>query len=222
MENDNLMVNTDVLANNLIAQLLKFDWPYKKILEVQLKYSKKRIEHTTGCFRIRFMPDKSTAPFPAWLSERPILWQIPTDDAPILGQLFVKDGYVSQYEVIDFAFKEISWEQIWNTNLQLDVEYNRETIFQVLSKEDATIRKIVRNQYGIDIELLIGEKPTLVCFKECTICNWQYVETPFVTRLQIEESKFADSYSISLRGTALRFQCQAMYLQYHSHLCVSE
>lgn len=218
------MTNNDlnILADKLIEQLLAFDFPYKDILKTQIISSQKSVAYSTAYFCITFAPERTASPLPDWLPLRPVLWQVSTDDAPILGQLFLREGYVEKYEVIDFGFQEIAWHHIWEGSPQFDIEYNMDTIFQILTERDFTITNISYGQCSIDIELLCDTKHIIASFRDCTVRRWQNLEMPRIARMKIESDNESSAYYVKICETELEFQCRAVYLQHHTRWCYTE
>lgn len=116
-------------VHNLIKALhifiLSFPFPgeYDKIIRDQLCTSLIDIEQYHGCFKMLFKIDENASVLPTTMPTLLQGGQILKDDGPISFQLFVENGYVVQFEVVDMGLNEIDWDYFFQHNPIFDIKY---------------------------------------------------------------------------------------------------
>lgn len=117
--------NIDNHIQSLLRFLIEFPLPtsYRMILREQIMSSVLHIEQYTDCFKILFENKRDTNMFPLDLPTLLQGGQILKESGPISFQLFVENGYVVQFEVVDMGLNEIDWEYFWTHSPVYDIEY---------------------------------------------------------------------------------------------------
>lgn len=131
------------LARALIAFFMSFPIPstYKEIMEEQIQDNPFSTEQYSDCFKILFEKKTGVRKLPLWL---PTLLQgclILKDGGPITCLLFVEEGYVVQFEVVDMGSNEIDWHYFWSHKAAFDIEYDLEVIKHLLESSAISIVK---------------------------------------------------------------------------------
>lgn len=110
---------------SLIDFILRLPLPesYGEILREQIANSTIRTERYSDCLKILFMANQNTKSFPLGLPTLLQGGQIITDRAPISFHLFVENGYVVQFEVVDMGLEKIDWGYFWSHTPVYDIKY---------------------------------------------------------------------------------------------------
>ena len=111
------------LNRKLIQFVQKCPFPFPDILREQLQSARIENEIYQDCYKILFFPDPSSPPFPVKFPTLAQGCQILKDTGPFCCQLFVEDGYVVQFEVVDMGLTEIDWDYFWSNTPIWDIEY---------------------------------------------------------------------------------------------------
>lgn len=208
----------DHMRDKLIVQLLSIPFPFRDVLREQIRASALTVTALDDYFCVTFSPIKSVIPFPAWLPSCPLAWQIPTDDAPVIGQMFQQSGVIEKYEIIDMGLTKIKWDYVWNAKPLSDIEYDSGIIIRTLAAKSASIQKIVFQENTIDIALSVGEYPQVASFRGCTNLETHPIDVPVMTRITINTHQSPPRFFVSLCDGLLSFRCDEVYLRHHCQM----
>lgn len=144
-------INENELAQALIDFFLSFPIPtlYKDILKEQIAGSSYYIEQYCDCIKILFQKNPNSKTLPLWLPTMLQGCQILKENGPISCQLYVENGYVVQFEVVDMGLNEIDWNYFWSHKPIFDIEYNFE---QDERQEDRGQRCVLTEPTDTDLE----------------------------------------------------------------------
>lgn len=208
----------DFKRDNLIVQLLSIPFPFRDVLSEQICASALTVTVSDDYFCIAFNQTKSVIPFPAWLPSCPLTWQIPTDDAPIIGQLFQRNGVIEKYEIIDMGLTKIKWDYVWSAKPLSDIEYDSGIIIRTLTAQSATIQKILFWENAIDIALSVGEYPQVARFRGCVNIEMYPIDVPVLTRITMNMHQSSPPFFVSLCDGLISFRCDEVYVHHHCRM----
>ena len=110
----------------LICFMLDFPMPkqLKEILQEQVACSTYTVERYDDCWKILFEKPHAARVFPAWTPHLLQGCELVKDNGPFVCQLFVEQGYVVQFEVVDMGRNKIDWEYFWRLKPVFEVDYD--------------------------------------------------------------------------------------------------
>ena len=101
---------------------------YKKILLEQLSACTFFVEQYDDCFKILFRCEPLVDTFPLYLPTLLQGCQMYKNNGPISCQLFIENGYVTQFEVVDMGLNKIDWDFFWSSSAVFDIDYGQDAI----------------------------------------------------------------------------------------------
>ena len=208
--------NYHALNENLVAHLLRIPFPFSNTLHAQIQAAKIDSESFPDLYRLYFRQEVAAPLFPQYLDMMPLSWQIPTNDAPVLIQLFIKDGFISELEVIDMGLSKIHWEYVWNTLPMLDFCYDLQTVKNLLSSGQCMIYKIMHSQNSIDLGIQSQEQKFVASFRGCQILTLPEDTVCLQAKLEFNNTTRDGSIAVTSADKKIDFTCQLLFLQWHA------
>lgn len=207
---------TESINSRFIKCLLRIPFPYSHILQEQIEASIYTNTIFSGYFCIHFTPSETVNSLPHWLDAMPLSWQILTDSAPLLCQLFIKEGYIEKLEMIDLALNNIEWEKVWISEPLLDYEYDIWHVVNHLTDKQIIIRKVVHVGLSIDLVLELGNRHFVASFRECQVRKLKSEDLPFQCLLNICDHKMENyRFTVSSSNGLVDFDCASIFIQWH-------
>lgn len=208
----------NALNEELIAHLLRIPFVFNNTLRSQLQVAKLDYESFPDLYRLYFRKDGESPLFPEYLDMMPLSWQILSGDAPLLIQLFIKDGFISELEVVNMGLGEIHWAYIWNAVPMLNFCYDLQAVEMFLSSEQHIIYRINYSQNSIDLGIQSQEQNVVASFRGCQIHvlpkNTEFLQTQF----EFKNSTTDSSILVTSTDGRISFTCQLPFLQWHATL----
>ena len=200
------------LAQALIAFFMSFPIPsaYKEIMEEQIRDNPFSTERYSDCFKILFVKKTGVRKLPVWLPTLLQGCQILKDDGPISCQLFVEDGYVVQFEVVDMGLNEIDWDYFWSHKAIFDIEYDLKVIKHHLESGAISIVKSCVFDSYILLEIHINGLQYQLHLYDCTICAFPATPTTLECRSHLDSKQ---RYAIVSVDGNLNIICSLVCLQ---------
>lgn len=198
----------------LINQLLAIPFPYGEILKEQTDTAVLTVTATSSHYCVYFQLSPRVNSFPDLLDAMPLSWQFLHEEAPVLCQLFIKEGYISRLEIIDFTLNGIRWDKIWTANPLLDYEYNMHHIRKHLTHHVLVINKILHIGRRIDLSLEVSGNRFVASFRGCHVRKLMQSSFPIKCHLCISDSK-SNSFAITSDVVGIDFDCELCFIQWH-------
>ena len=112
-----------VKALHIFILSLPFPREYDKAIRDQISTSLITLEQYPECFKMLFTINQKATVLPSKLPTLLQGGQILKDNGPLSFQLFVENGYVVQFEVVDMGGNVIDWDYFFQHTPILDIEY---------------------------------------------------------------------------------------------------
>ncbi len=171
----------------LIDFLLSFPLPnsHQDILRKQIIGSSFSIEQYEDCFKILFTIKEKTEAFPLWFPALLQGCQILKDNGPISCQLFIENGYVVQFEIVDLGTNKIDWDYIWTHKAIFDIEYDLKHIKNQLEADVVyiTTSRVYDKCVMFEIDTVCGYHT--VCLYDCVIHAFPTTQRELFCKLQL-------------------------------------
>ena len=202
------------INTRLIKQLIAIPFPYSATLKEQTDAALFTVTITPSYYCVHFQLSTRVNTLPDWLDAMPLSWQFLVDEAPVLCQLFVKEGYIARLEIIDLTFNCIKWDKIWTASLLLDYEYNIHHIRKHLTHNELVINKVLHIGRSIDLSLEISGNRFVASFRGCQVRKLMPEALPTKCHLSIFDSP-TNSIAITSNVADIEFDCELCFIQWH-------
>ena len=146
---------------------MQFPFPYIDTLREQIAACQLTNEWHPDCYIVHFHVNKQVRQLPLWLPTVPQGCQVLKKDGPLSCQLYIEQGYVVQFDVVDMGMNTIDWEYLWSHEPIFDFEYDLSTICNYLESEALSL-SCIHTAHQCAYLTMKGTK------RNRTICLWNY------------------------------------------------